>query len=201
MSEDPPAGGGCIETAEHFHAKRADGGERDPLKDLLVSEITEDTQLAIAEALDGLIGVTRQEHLITLQEGLEDLNLQRKVVAYMLGRYARDILKHGHVIGTTNRMGADDLGAALGVHSADIDDAAMQNGDLRWYREGSQVELPHERVRHAAKMLTFARGEEDEAPEATATTAHEGETTTSEGATSSSFSTTSQADEAGDGGG
>lgn len=175
--------------------------KRDPLADLLVAEITEDTQTAIAEALDGLIGVTRHEHLITLQEGLEEFNLQGKVVAYMLGRYARDILKHGHVVGTTNRMGTDDLGAALGVHPADVDDAAMGNGDLRWYREGSQVELPHERVRHAAKMLTFARGEEDEAPEATATTAHSGETTTSEGAHSGSFSTTSQEEEAGDGGG
>lgn len=135
----------------------AEDGERSPLEDLLVSEISEEAKEAIAEAIDGLVGVTRQEHLITLKGGMDALDLQRKVVAYMLARYARDLLQHGHIMGTTNRMGADDLGAALGVHPADIDDAAMGHGDLRWYREGNQVELPHERVRHAAEGLKFSR--------------------------------------------
>lgn len=131
-----------------------------PLEDLLVEEINAETKAEIAEAIYGLVGVTREQYLIEVGRGMDALDLQDRVVAYMLGRYARDILQHGNVTGSTSRMASDDLGAALGIHPADVDDAAMGNKDLRWYREGSQVELPFERVRHAAEMLSFSHGEE-----------------------------------------
>lgn len=130
-----------------------------PLEDLLVSEIDEATQREVAEAIKDLVGITREEHFITLKDGMVGLDLQRQVVAYMLARYARDILKRGHVTGSTSRASSGDIGAALAIHHADVDDAARGNGDLRWYQEGNLVELPHERVRHAARMLSRHRQE------------------------------------------
>lgn len=155
--------------------KPADGAEKDdinPLEDLLVEEISEEARAEMAEALDGLVGITRHEHVITIQQGMDGLGIQHQVVAYVLGSYARDLIEHGHVTGSTNRVSADDLGAALGLHPADVRDHAMGHGDLRWYEGTSEVELPHERVRHAAHFLTRQREvptfeEPEEPPEAT----------------------------------
>jgi len=136
-----------------------DDASASPLESLLVSEIGQTDKQALTEALDGLIGITRETHNITLRDPFRALENQDRVVGWMLARYAKDLTRLGHLVSRTDKTGVDEVAAACDIHPADVRDAALGNGDLRLNQQANppQVVLPYERMRHAAEMMYYKR--------------------------------------------
>lgn len=134
-----------------------------PLEQLLVKEVNASTKTAINEALNGIIGIQRDTHEVTPRDVFYDLDIQDRVVAWMVAQYAADLLQHGYHRANTGKATLDDVSAAVDAHPADVSDAALGHGDLRMERQNAPqiVRLPFERVRHASRSLKRSRDHAD----------------------------------------